>query len=35
MFSNPLSGDNLKNRDKIVTHLKNQDAAPISTSSLY
>jgi hypothetical protein len=35
MFSNPLTGDNLKNRDEIVTHLKNQDAAPVSTSSLY
>uniref|UniRef100_A0A6C0EQ47 Uncharacterized protein n=1 Tax=viral metagenome TaxID=1070528 RepID=A0A6C0EQ47_9ZZZZ len=34
-FSNPLTGDNLKNRDKIVTHLKQQDAAPVSTSSLY
>jgi hypothetical protein len=34
-FSNPLTGDNLKNRDRIVSHLKNQDASPISTSSLY
>jgi hypothetical protein len=34
-FSNPLSGDNLKNRDEIVSHLKQQDAAPVSTSSLY
>lgn len=34
-FSNPLTGDNLKNRDKIVSHLKQNDASPISTSSLY
>ena len=34
-FSNPLTGDNLKNRDKTVSHLKQQDAAPVSTSSLY
>jgi hypothetical protein len=34
-FSNPLSGDNLKNRDRIVTHLKNDNASPVSTSSLY
>jgi hypothetical protein len=34
-FSNPLSGDNLKNRDEVVSHLKQQDAAPVSTSSMY
>jgi hypothetical protein len=34
-FSNPLTGDNLKNRDLIVSHLKNNDASPVSTSSLY
>jgi hypothetical protein len=34
-FSQPLTGDNLKNRDDIVSHLKQQDAAPVSTSSLY
>ena len=34
-FSQPLRGDNLKNRDEIVSHLKQQDAAPVSTSSLY
>ena len=34
-FTNPLTGDNLKNRDKIVSHLKNDDAAPVSTSSMY
>ena len=34
-FTNPLTGDNLKNRDNIVSHLKNNDAAPVSTSSLY
>jgi hypothetical protein len=31
----PLTGDNLKNRDKIVTPLKNQDALPVSTNSLF
>ena len=30
----PLTGDNLKNRDKIVSPLKNQDALPVSTNSL-
>jgi hypothetical protein len=30
-----LTGDNLKNRDKLVTQLKNQDALPLSTSSSY
>jgi hypothetical protein len=34
-FSNPLTGDNLKNRDVIVSQLKNQDASPVSTSSMY
>lgn len=34
-FSNPLTGDNLKNRDRVVSHLKNDDASPVSTSSLY
>lgn len=34
-FQGPLTGDNLKNRDKLVTQLKQEDAAPISTSSLY
>jgi hypothetical protein len=34
-FVNPLSGDNLKNRDEIVSHLKQNDASPISTSSMY
>ena len=34
-FSNPLTGDNLKNRDKIVSHLKQDDASPVSTSSIY
>lgn len=31
----PLTGDNLKNRDKLVTPLKNQDVLPLSTSALY
>jgi len=30
-----LTGDNLKNRDKLVTTLKNQDALPLSSSSIY
>ena len=34
-FSNPLTGDNLKNRDVIVSHLKQNDASPVSTSSMY
>ena len=31
----PLTGDNKKNRDKYVTQLKNQDALPLSSTSLY
>jgi hypothetical protein len=31
----PLTGDNLKNRDKIVSQLKNQDALPLSSSFIY
>lgn len=31
----PLTGDNLKNRDRLVTQLKNQDALPLSSSSMY
>ena len=31
----PLTGDNLKNRDRIVTQLKDQDALPLSSSSMY
>jgi hypothetical protein len=34
-FQGPLTGDNLKNRDVLVTQLKQEDAAPVSTSSLY
>jgi len=34
-FSNPLTGDNLKNRDQVVSHLKQDDASPVSTSSMY
>lgn len=34
-FIGPLTGDTLKNRDKLVTTLKQQDASPISTSSTY
>jgi len=30
-----LSGDNLKNRDRLVTTLKDQDALPLSTTSSY
>ncbi len=31
----PLTADNEKNRDKYVTQLKNQDALPLSSSSMY
>lgn len=31
----PLTGDNKKNRDRLVTQLKNQDAMPLSSSSMY
>jgi hypothetical protein len=31
----PLTGDNLKNRDRLVTQLKDADALPLSSSSLY
>lgn len=34
-FTGPLTGDNLKNRDVLVTQLKQEDAAPVSTSSMY
>ena len=34
-FQGPLTGDNLKNRDGLVTQLKQEDASPISTSSMY
>jgi hypothetical protein len=34
-FANPLTGDNLKTRDQVVSHLKQQDASPVSTSSMY
>lgn len=34
-FQGPLTGDDLKNRDGLVTQLKQQDASPVSTSSLY
>jgi hypothetical protein len=34
-FQGPLTGDNLKNRDGLVTQLKQEDASPVSTSSLY
>ena len=30
-----LTGSTLKNRDKLVTTLKNQDALPLSSSSIY
>ena len=34
-FHQPLTGDNLKNRDKLVTPLKEGDALPLSTSAMY
>lgn len=30
-----LTGDNLMNRDKIVTTLKNEDAAPVPSNPVY
>lgn len=30
-----LTGDNLKNRDRLVTTLKNQDALPLPSTSIY
>ena len=34
MFT-PLTGDNLKNRNRVVSQLKDSDALPLSSSSLY
>lgn len=31
----PLAADNKKNRDKYVTQLKQQDALPLSSTSMY
>ena len=31
----PLTADNKKNRDKYVTQLKQQDAAPVPSNSIY
>ncbi len=31
----PLTADNKKNRDKYVTQLKEQDALPLSSTSMY
>ena len=31
----PLTADNKKNRDKYVTQLKQEDAAPVSSNSIY
>lgn len=31
----PLTGDNLHNRDRIVSPLKEGDALPLSSSSMY
>lgn len=31
----PITADDKKNRDKYVTQLKNQDALPLSSTSLY
>ena len=31
----PLTGDTMKNRDRLVTELKDADALPLSTSSLF
>lgn len=32
---NLLTGDNLKNRDKLVTTLKDQDALPVPSNSIF
>ena len=34
-FLGPLTGDNLKNRDKYVTTLKHQDALPVPSTSIF
>jgi len=34
-FLGPLTGDNLKNRDKYVTTLKDQDALPVPSTSIF
>lgn len=31
----PLTGDNLKNRDRLVTQLKDKDVMPLSSTSMY
>lgn len=31
----PMTADNKKNRDKYVTQLKQQDAAPVPSNSIY
>lgn len=31
----PLTADNKKNRDKYVTQLKNEDAAPVPSNGIY
>lgn len=34
-FSTPFTGDNKKNRDRLVSAFKDADALPLSTSALY
>lgn len=34
-FTSPLTADNKKNRDKYVTQLKNEDAAPVPSNAIY
>jgi hypothetical protein len=34
-FISPLTADNKKNRDKYVTQLKNEDAAPVPSNAIY
>lgn len=34
-FLGPLTGDNLKNRDKYITTLKDQDALPVPSTSIF
>lgn len=34
-FTSPLTADDKKNRDKYVTQLKNEDAAPVPSNAIY
>ena len=34
-FSTPLTADSVKNRDKYITPLKDQDALPVPSNSVF